>query len=137
MVKTGHHHHHHHHRSGPRDPTHQTFRSPELWHPKRKIITTDAETDEDITTYECPAGTHLTSARRYRKHPGGKKTPCLTDCRDWVPPRKKGPKGQCLRPKSAWLKGLLQYWQDKRKTQPDFPYGKAMHEYSDIYHKRA
>lgn len=81
----------------------------------------------------CSKGFHL--APGYAKIRSPKKF-CVKDCGDWSPPRVRVDKGRCVRPKSAWLIGLLDFYQRKKASNPSYKYSQAMMEFGKIYRQR-
>jgi hypothetical protein len=45
----------------------------------------------------------------------------------------KGKGGKCARPKSAWDKGLLEFYQEQHGADENFTFSKAMKTYSKVY----
>lgn len=95
----------------------------------KKIIT-----KKKLKSGKCPKHFHVDKARK------DSDTMCVQDCTYRSPPmvrnHKKGKEGKCLRPKSDWLKGLLEYYKTNRARRgADFSYGSAMKEFKLIYQK--
>jgi hypothetical protein len=81
----------------------------------------------------CPEDYHSATGYDFiRDH----KKFCVKDCNLWPgQARRTARKGQCRTPKTAWMRGLLNYYRDRHTADPRFTYSMAMKAFKPIYQK--
>lgn len=110
-------------------------RSPSVWSPRPEGKRLPGKTKDGRKrriSRPCKAGFHTAKGYSSIKNP---REWCAKDCYDWNPPRVRDEQGKCSRPKTEWMKGLLNFYHIRHKANPRYKFSEAMIEYRVQYNK--